>query len=96
MATPRVTAVGQTREDSWRLRFEQTQARYREATEHYRRLLLDHPDGTPHDPKGALALARQAESKALAEYSRVLRAFSKLTLRDKISEDRSAAASDSL
>ena len=96
MATPEAFATRQTLEDSWRLRLEETKARYHKATERYRRLLQEQPDGTPHDPRSALALARQAESEALAEYSRLLRAFTDLTVNGKVPEERSAAGSDNL
>lgn len=93
MATPEAFATCQTREDSWRLRLEETEARYQKATERYRRLLQEQPDATPYDPRAALALARQAESEALSEYSRIPRAFTELTVNGKV---RSAAGSDSL
>jgi hypothetical protein len=96
MPTRKVSATRQTLEDSWRLRLEETKARYHKATERYRRLLQEQPDGTPHDPGSALALARQAESEALAEYSRLLRAFADLTVNGKVPEERSAAGSDNL
>jgi hypothetical protein len=96
MATPKASATRQTLEDSWRLRLEEAQARYQKATERYRRLLQEQPDGISHDPKGALALARQAESEALAEYCRILRTFTELTVYRKVPEERSGADSDSL
>jgi hypothetical protein len=97
MATPKVSATRQTLPDSWRLRLEETQACYHKATERYRRLLQEQPDGMSHDPKGALALARQAETEALAEYRRVLRAFTELTLHRKVPDEQwSTAGSDGL
>jgi len=96
MATPNTFATRQTLVDSWRLRLEEAYARYHKPTEHYRRLLQEHPDGTPDDPNGGLALARQAGSEALAEYTSVLHAFTELTLNSKIPEERSEAVSDSL
>jgi hypothetical protein len=96
MATPEVYATRQTREDSWRLRLDEAEAGYQKSTEWYRRLLQEQPDATPYDPRAALALARQAESEALAEYSRISRAFTELTVNGKVPEERSAAGSDSL
>jgi hypothetical protein len=96
LATPKASAMRQTLQESWRLRLEETQDRYHKATERYRRLLQEQPDGMSHDPKGAVALARQAESEALAEYFRILRAFTELTLNGKVPEERSAAGWDSL
>jgi hypothetical protein len=42
-----------------------------------------------------VARARQAESEALAEYSRILRAFTDLTVNGKVPEEWSVAGSDS-
>ena len=92
MATPNPSATGQTLEDSWRRRLEKTHAVYHRASGHYRRLLQEQPDGARHDPNGRLARARQAESEALAEYTRVLRAFTELTVDGKIPEERAAGS----
>ena len=81
-------------EDSWRLRLEETQVRYREATEQYRKLLQAQPDGRPLKRDGALALARQAKSQALADYMRVLQIFTELTVNGKMPEARSVAGSN--
>jgi hypothetical protein len=96
MATPKVSSTRQTLEDSWRLRLEEAQARYHKATDWYRRLLQEQPDGMSHDPKGTLAIARQEESEARAAYSRILRAFTELTLYGRVPAERSVAVSDSL
>ena len=96
MTTYRSLGTRQTPEDSWRLRVEETQFRYREATDQYRKLLQEQPDGTPHDPNSALALARRAESEALAEYTRVLRIFTELAVNGKMPEERSVAVSNGL
>jgi len=85
-----------TLEDSWRQRLEEARADYKKATDQYRKLLHDQPGGTRHSPNGALALARLAESEALAEYIRALRVFTELTVNGKMPEDRSAAGSDGL
>jgi hypothetical protein len=96
MATDQSLGTRQTLEDSWRLRLEETQFRYREATNHYRKLLQERPDGTPHHPDRDLALARQAQAEALAEYIRVLRMFTELTVNGKMPEERSVAGSNRL
>jgi hypothetical protein len=83
-------------EDYWRLRLEETQVRYREATGHYRKLLQEQPKGTPYNPNGALALARQAESQALAEYTRLLRIFTRLTANGQMPKHQSVGGSDGL
>jgi hypothetical protein len=96
MATLNSSTTRQTLQDFWRVRLEETQARYQKAKERYRGLLQEQPDGVSHDSKGALALALQAELEALAEYRRILRAFTELTLNGKIPEEQSPASSDSL
>jgi hypothetical protein len=96
MTISEASAARQMLEDSWRLRLEETQVHYRKATDQYRKLLQEQPDGRPHDPNGALALARQAASKALAEYTRVLRIFTEVTVNGKMPEERSVARSAGL
>ena len=95
MSTPKESAT-RTVTDFWLGRLQEAYAGYQKATKHYRGLLQEQPDGTPSDPKGALALVRQAESEALAEYTRILRAFTELTLHGNVPEKQSAASSDSL
>src|SRR5712672_263158 len=51
MATAAAFATRQTLEDSWRLRLEETQARYQKATEWYTRLLQEQPDPPAYDPR---------------------------------------------
>ena len=80
-------------EDSWRLRLEETQARYLEAKEQYREFLQAQPDGRPPSPS-ALELARQAESRARVEFTRVLRIFTELTVNGKMPEERSVSGSN--
>ena len=65
--------------ESLRLRLQDAKSRYEAATAHYRALLQQRPEGVPLTPDSALALARRAESEALAEYTRVLRVFIELT-----------------
>jgi hypothetical protein len=79
-------ATRQTMEDSWRERLEETQARYQKATEQYRRLLQEQPRGSSN-LDGPLAFARQQEAEALAEYTRVLRLFTDLTVKGKMPEE---------
>jgi hypothetical protein len=74
-------------EDSWRERLEETQARYQKATEQYRRLLQEQPRGSSNDLDGPLVFARQQEAEALAEYTRVLRLFTDLTVKGKMPEE---------
>ena len=96
MQTPKPSATRQAVIDSWLRRLQEAYAHYQKAAKHYNRLLKEHPDGTPSNPEGVLALARQAESEALAEYSQILRAFGELTVHDGVPEKQSAASSNSL
>ena len=67
-------------EDFWRRKVEEARARYQTATEEYRKLLDGMPEGLAPTPDSPLALARQAQSEALAEYSNMLRVFTELTV----------------
>ena len=80
-------------EDYWRLRLEETQVRYGEAKEQYRKFLQAQPDGRPQSPS-ALELARQAESQARVEFTRVLRIFTDLTVNGRMPEERSVSGSN--
>jgi CheY-like chemotaxis protein len=91
IAAPKSTVTCQTLEDFWRTRVEETQARYHQATEHHRSLLQELSEETPLDPNGALALASQVESEALAEHTRALRAFTDLTLNGETPEERAGS-----
>jgi hypothetical protein len=73
-------------EESWRLRLEAAQANYQAASTRYRTLRQDVPDGTPLEHAKTVALAREAESQALAEYRQVLHIFTDLTVRDMMPE----------
>ena len=74
-------------QENWRLRTEECRASYTSATQKYRWLLEQEPDGCPPSSNGTLALASQAQSDALAEYSRVLRIFTDLTIHGKLPDD---------
>jgi hypothetical protein len=74
-------------EDTWRGRLEECQKQYQDASHSYRKLLAEEPDGQPPRPESPLARARQAESEALTEYSRVLRLFTDLTVHGKLPEE---------
>jgi hypothetical protein len=96
MLTPKTSATRHAVIDSWLRRLQEAYVDYQNAARHYNRLLKQQPDGTPSNPKSVLALARQAESEALAEYTRILRAFGELTLQGDVPEEQSAASSNSL
>ena len=87
-------AERQELEDTWRQRLEQLREKYRAASDIYRALLRKEPEGETPSPDSPLARARQAESEALLEYSRVLRLFSDLTLYGKLPEEEPAASSE--
>ena len=80
--------------DVWCVRLEESQVRYRKATEEYRKLLQEQAAGVPDNPNSTLAIASEAEFEALAEYIRVLRAFNELTVNGKIPAKCSAARSN--
>ncbi|SRR5579871_3817927 len=94
--SPERSFTRQMLEDSWLRRLEETQARYHEAQDRYRKLLQEQPNGTQHDPNGAVALVLHAETEALAEYTRVLRAFTDLTINGKIPKDNGTIPQDRL
>jgi CheY-like chemotaxis protein len=71
-------------EDAWRRQLERTRDRYHAATKEYRKLLRQEPEGHPPAPGSALDRSRHAESEALAEYARVLRIFTDLTVHGKL------------
>ncbi len=87
--TPQPTPGRQQLEDLWRSKLEQAQLRYKAATEKYRKLLGEAPRDVPPAPDSPLALARHAESEALAEYTRALRVFTELTIHGRRPEEQS-------
>src|SRR5579864_6085788 len=87
--TPESTLDRRQLEDLWRSKLDQIQLRYKAATEEYRRLLGETPAGMPPASDGPLFRARQAESEALAEYARVLRVFTELTMNGTRPEEQS-------
>jgi CheY-like chemotaxis protein len=60
----------------------------------YREVLEEQPGGLAPSPDGPLALARQAASEALAEYERVLRVFTELTVHGRMPKERAAKSAD--
>jgi hypothetical protein len=77
-------------EEFWRLKLEESRARYQAATTYHRTLRNGQRE---RDSSEALARARQAESLALAEYTRLLRLFTDLTVHGKLPGQDSAASS---
>src|SRR6266536_3129140 len=74
-------------EEAWRARLEQALERYQAATHAYRKLLREEAGGRPPSPDSPLVQARQAESDALMEYSRVLRIFTHLTIHGTLPDE---------
>jgi CheY-like chemotaxis protein len=87
--TPKPAAFRHELENLWRAKVEEAQRRYSAATEEYRKLLDGTPEGLPPNPDSPMARARQAQSEALAEYSRVLRVFTGLTVHGIWPEEQS-------
>ena len=73
--------------ESWRLRLEAAQVDYQAVSQRYRTLLQDVPDGMPSEHAETVALVREAESRALAEYQRVLQIFTDLTVKAIMPEE---------
>jgi CheY-like chemotaxis protein len=71
-------------EDAWRTRLEESLRLYRSASAEYRRLVQEEADVHPPSPESPLARARDAESRAHLEYSRVLQIFADLTLHGQL------------
>jgi hypothetical protein len=85
---------GPTRQDlenAWRVRFEMARERYQMASRQYRKLLDGRPEGLIPQHDAPLALAQHAESEALAEYTRILKLFTELTVHDQIPEEQLGA-----
>ena len=70
-------------EDTWRLKLEDASTRYKLAHECYQKELEEQGRGLSGSEAGALSGARQEESQSLAEYSRVLKIFTDLTVDGK-------------
>ena len=88
--SPEPTPSRQELEDIWRSKLEEAQLHYEAAREEYRKLLRETPDGSPN-PDSPQARACQRESEALAEYTRVLRIFTDLTIHGKRPEKQTEA-----
>jgi CheY-like chemotaxis protein len=74
-------------EELWRARLDHAVKCYQAATNEYRNLLQEEPDGRPPSPDSPFARARQAESGALMEYSRVLKIFTDLMVHGKTPDE---------
>jgi hypothetical protein len=83
---PSLTIARQELEESWRLKYQEAHDRYRAASARYRKLLDAKPEGLMPEKNGALAFARQEESEALSEYSRVLKTFTDITVHGFVPE----------
>ena len=70
-------------EDIWRLKLEDASTRYKAAHACYRKELSKQTKELSGKPSSALSRARQAESQSLAEYTRVLKIFTELTVEGK-------------
>jgi hypothetical protein len=84
---PSPSLTRQDLEDVWRTRCETARERYKVASTRYRKLLDEKPEGLVPRPDAPLALARHAESEALAAYTKVLRLFTELTAHGRIPEE---------
>jgi hypothetical protein len=79
-------------EDAWRIRSEVARERYQTARARYRELLDAKPEELNPPQDDPLALARHAKSEALAEYTRILKLFTELTMHGRVPEEDLAAS----
>lgn len=89
------TVARQELEDIWRLKVEETYSTYLDAAARCRDWLADNAGGLTVNLNGPLSAVRQAEVEALAEYVRVLKIFSELTIHGRIPEEQEAVSEDS-
>jgi CheY-like chemotaxis protein len=75
-------------EECWRLKLQEAHARYQAATTHYRRMLDEQPEGLSPGLDSSLSRARETETRALVEYSRVLTIFTDLTVHGKVPDQQ--------
>ena len=73
--------------DVWRAKLHQAQEQYQSAASFYRKVLAQ-PPGSGDTQMMLIRLAHQAETRALAEFRRVLGIFSDLTLNDKMPDNQ--------
>ena len=78
-------------QEAWRLRSERARERYARASARYRELLKESPEGLIPGQNDPLALARQAESKALAEYTRIVKIYTELIVHGQIPKEQLGA-----
>ena len=88
---PSPSLTRQDLEDAWRVRCERARERYEMASRRYRKLLDQKPEGLIPRHDAPLALARHAESEALAEYMRILKLFTELIVHGRIPEEQLGA-----
>jgi hypothetical protein len=81
-------------EDLWRTKLEEAQKKYLDATARYRQLLVASAHGSSSAADSPLAQARQVQSEALAEYTRVLRAFTDLAVNGRVPKEPASPADD--
>lgn len=72
-------------EDIWRERVKEAQLRYEQSSVQFRRVWSEYFDVRLNaDGAHAISKAREAESRALADYARVLKIFSELVAAGKL------------
>src|SRR6185295_15568686 len=82
----------QNLEDVWRMKLEEASNRYKAANVCYRKKLEEQSKGLCNDEDASAALigAQQEESQTLAEYLRILKMFTDLTVYGKIPREQQA------
>ena len=83
-------------EEFWRLELEQAIRRYKTTTAEYKEILEGCGDRAAEGSDGASALrrAREAQTQALADFTRMLRLFTDLTVHDRWPEEWPAVSAD--
>lgn len=88
---PGTTANRWALEEAWRLKLDEARNRYNAVNQEYRRVIKETP-GAAGANFQSVWRARNAGTEALAEYSRVLRIFTQLTVEGKLPEEQPAAS----
>jgi hypothetical protein len=84
----------QETEAFWIEKLEEANRKYQSATARYRRLLQEKVEAPSPSSGGTLEQARQAESEALSEYTRVLKIFTDLTVNGTIPKEQPTRTAD--
>jgi hypothetical protein len=88
MNLPLCPIARQELEEYWRQKVQEAWERYQIATAWYKELQKAKHEGRVHTKDDPLTLARQAQSETLAEYARVLKSFTELTVDNRLASNQ--------